>query len=304
MTKALGQEGNEVVAKLVLDSILEVETEGGFVSGMDAHRLLQGAQREAGAQGVLARLSLEAIQYGQALDMSDSLQLSARMYHYNRVPASPFWKRRFPSAGAVAEHLQARRLAKGRLLPDQEGTPADTSGWLSWSAADRARPPGAREYKLYVSPRCDQLREALAATLEAASQAGGRHLKVGNDVYQILRPDKMVAYFDRFENVQEAARQIDKRLQGMAAHGVPFTAALDEAGLLSWGMDPPRRTYLLSWQGPSWRRWITDRLAAALLSAKSAPPGAVEPWQFALDRLRLEGIDTDTWAPAQALWDG
>jgi hypothetical protein len=307
MTRALGLEAKEAVAKLVMDRILEIETADGFVSGVDAHRLVQGEQRDAGADGLLARLSREAIQYGQALDIADSLKLSTRMYFYNRLPASPYWKRRFPSTDPSAEHLHAHRWGKSGLVPDRPAARADTppnpSGWLSWSAPAHAKAPGAREYKLYVSPRADQIGEALAATLEAASQTGARHLKVGNDIYQLLRPDKLVAYFDRFEDVQAAAGQIARRLHGSPAHGVPFTAALEETGLLSWGMDPPRGTHLLAWQGPSWRRWITDRLAVALLSAKSAPGGPVEPWQFALDRLRLEGIDTNTWVPAQTLWD-
>ena len=33
------------------------------------------------------------------------------------------------------------------------------------------------------------------------------------------------------------------------------------------------------------------------------PPGdTVEPWRFALERLRCEGIDVDEWTPSATLW--
>ena len=44
------------------------------------------------------------------------------------------------------------------------------------------------------------------------------------------------------------------------------------------------------------------RLARDLLSARQAAVPGAEPWRFALDRLRLEGIDTDTWTPGALLW--
>jgi hypothetical protein len=31
--------------------------------------------------------------------------------------------------------------------------------------------------------------------------------------------------------------------------------------------------------------------------------GSLEPWQYALARLELEGIDASTWAPPADLWD-
>jgi hypothetical protein len=42
------------------------------------------------------------------------------------------------------------------------------------------------------------------------------------------------------------------------------------------------------------------RLARDLLAARQA--AAPEPWRFALDRLRLEGVDTETWTPGALLW--
>jgi hypothetical protein len=30
----------------------------------------------------------------------------------------------------------------------------------------------------------------------------------------------------------------------------------------------------------------------------------VEPWRFALERVRLDGVDTTTWTPGALLWKG
>src|SRR4029077_16193702 len=129
------------------------------------------------------------------------------------------------------------------------------------------------------------------------------------------RADKIVADLDSFEQVEEVGRALDERLgdvsgQGGAvtaglwrdggvswAQGVPFTADLCRDGLVSWGMDPHQPPVLAGHEYVSWRRWITNRLASALLDARDVPPAGVEPWRFALQRVRQEGIDTGTWTP-------
>jgi hypothetical protein len=93
------------------------------------------------------------------------------------------------------------------------------------------------------------------------------------------------------------------------AQGVPFTSEIAGDGLLSWGMDPPSSEWTALAKGAeSWRLWLTHRLARALLSARGAAvadtgeTAEIEPWRFALERVRLEGIDTDSWTPGGGLW--
>jgi hypothetical protein len=69
-------------------------------------------------------------------------------------------------------------------------------------------------------------------------------------------------------------------------------------------MDPPDEdgSVWRGWSGrESWRLWLARRLASALVTAQamgSTTNGpSDEAWRFALDRLRLEGVDTDTWTP-------
>jgi hypothetical protein len=114
-------------------------------------------------------------------------------------------------------------------------------------------------------------------------------------------------YFNQFADLQEVALKIISRLEGCPAHGVPFTAELAGAGLLSWGIDPAGDPKAPTWlSGESWRGKLCDRLAMAIVQARVRERSEVNPEtsplrdsvQFALQRLRLEGIDTSTWTPA------
>jgi hypothetical protein len=164
------------------------------------------------------------------------------------------------------------------------------------------RDDNALTYKLYVSPVCNELREAFTATAEAVSNSAAFHWKVGNDVFGLLRPDKIVAHFYEFADLQNAAADILERLEGCTAHGVPFTAEIAGRGLLSWGVDPPAEEHTVRWlERESWRGRICNLLARALSLSKTSPQNGVSASQFAMERARLEGIDTDTWSPTSAL---
>jgi hypothetical protein len=137
-----------------------------------------------------------------------------------------------------------------------------------------------------------------------AEDVGAVALKVGNDAPSLLRPDKIVLYFADLDSVSAGAARLAHELAGCPVHGVPFTAELAGSdGLLSFGIDPPRPEHAIAWQErESWRLWLTNRLAVALLAARR-DGGTLEPWQYALARLELEGIDPSTWAPPADLWD-
>jgi hypothetical protein len=105
------------------------------------------------------------------------------------------------------------------------------------------------------------------------------------------------------QQLAELAAAAAPALSGCPPHGVPFTAALTPDGLLSWGVDPPRSSCLPGWRGvESWRLWVTDRLARALLRARSLGCADLPPWRYARLRLALEGVDTAEWLPADVDW--
>jgi hypothetical protein len=214
--------------------------------------------------GVIARLSLAALRHAEFLDLSDSRQLAARLYYYNRAPATPDWTRRLSNPSLAAAYVR---------LPANDADQALSGGWFIWLP----RQPGA--HKLYISPTCEHLAEVFCAT-RALRPTG---LKLGANVHNLVRPDKLMAYFATIDELHESAERLATKFKGCPAHGVPFTAEIAGDGLLSWGIDRPRT---------SWRRWLTRKLARAMLAA----PHGSDQARFALQRTRDTGIHPDPWS--------
>ncbi len=300
---------------------------GRFVSGAAAMGLLVGAptavEGAAGAAGMLAELSHAALRHGEELARTlpgiEARELSLRLYGYNRRPLTPAWRRALPSPAAVRGYLGVAPGGACHGLAARfwhEEPPAAGAVWLHWRSRSPAMPAGLSSfsggagpaatgrptYKLYVGVPAEALPEAFGAILDGLAAAGAPGFKVGAGAAGLLRPDKLVAYFPAFEGLAAAAAALGERLEGLAPQGVPFSAAVGSGGLLSWGVDPPGLGGG-GWdpQRTSWRLWLTDRLARALLAAVRAE-AALAPWRFAVERVRLEGVDPATWVPAGGLW--
>jgi hypothetical protein len=271
---------------------------------------LGGGHGEATGEGrtaAISAISINALRYGQALLLDDPALLAWRLYSYNRQPLTPAWRRSLPTSAAVERHLGIDRGGASRKLLDGAWTPLAMEGWLSWQSRSRSAAASRSEgptWKLYVSPRAEALAESFPAVLAALTAARASQFKVGWDAGGLLRPDKIVSYFPSWERLAEAAGAVLERLEGVPAQGVPFTAEVGGAGLVSWGVDPPAiERSALGGGRESWRVWVAQRLAWSLLTARRAGESSgLEPWRFALDRVRLEGVDTATWTPSAALW--
>jgi hypothetical protein len=303
----LGETAPRLISRLVADGVLEIELDGTFVSGPAALTELGELGGEAGGssgEGRIAAISVAALRYGQALPLDDPFLLAWRLYSYNRQPLTPAWQRRLPTAEAVERWLGIDRGGANRKLLDGAWSPLSMDGWLSWQSRSRSAATGhagGPTWKLYVSPRPEALAESFGAVLAALTAARAAQFKVGRDAGGLLRPDKIVSYFPSWERLAAAAGAVLERLDGVPAQGVPFTAEVGGAGLVSWGVDPPEaERSTLGGGRESWRVWVAQRLAWSLLAARGE--SGTEPWRFALDRVRLEGVDTDTWAPSAALW--
>src|SRR5579863_926762 len=240
--RSLGERCDQVIGQMILDGIFVIEAGGEMLFGPAARALVCTEQVESGPETSLAALSRRALEYAEALEITDAVVLSARIYMYNHLPVSPRWRHLLPDQAAVERHLgilngaTARMLERGwKRLPSAGGV----QGWTAWQSQralhDHDSPT---TYKLYVSPACSELRAGFQATAEAAAQSRAFHLKVGSNIYGLLRPDKIVVYFREFADLQETAACILEKLEHCPAHGVPFTAEVAEAGLLSWGIDP------------------------------------------------------------------
>jgi hypothetical protein len=301
---------DSAVAALVLDAVLEIDLDGTFVSGPAALGALYGSHAGEHDRNRLAALSVEAVCYAAALPIEDAGELAARLYMFHRLPVSRRSLSRWPDADAVAEFLGLKRDGENRCVLDQayatdDDGPANAS-WWRWSRRDQQPlSSGSRPvYKLYVSPLPAGARTAVTALVETLQVAPCTNFKIANGAFGLARPDKIVCHFSDSEQLMRFARSLDERLGGLAAHGVPFSAALRDDGLLSWGIDPPVDPDLPEGVEPqSWRLWVSERLAAGILAARRAGATGTESWRFALARLELDGVDTETWLAAPSIWD-
>lgn len=294
-----GEEGGLLrrIVALVADGVLDVDTGNGFVTGGDGLEELTGGRSQGEPFDLLGGLARSALLYAEALGLDDRELLAERLYAFGRLPLSPHWERRFPDAAAVLAEVGGMDRPGWRRL-----RPRDV--WICWQrrGADPRRDAQAATFKLYLSPRPESLAEAFAALPEALDRGRALQLKVGASATGLLRPDKLVTYFATEEDLFEAADLVGRRLEGLPVHGVPFSAPAGGSGLLSWGLDPPAARRLLSWRPrSSWRSWVVDRLAAAMVEAREERPQA-PAWRSALARLELEGVDTASWTPDRVLW--
>ena len=288
------------VVDLVLDGILEIESEVGFVSGADALDLLPATVPEPG--GALSR---EALLHAQELETNDPQRLAEALYHYNHIPISPFWRARFAGPDVILAHVGADRGSLHGILDRDWTFSDDSSAWLAWRSLLAPLPghPSAATYKLYVSPRPERIADAFEALVRVLALVPAT-FKMGNSAAGLLRPDKLVAYFATRQELDEAASLLLRELAGCDPHGVPFTGTVDAGGLLSWGLDPPESERKLAWMPRmSWRSWIAQRLAGALSIAKAARTApTAEAWRFALARIQRFGVDVASWTPRPGLW--
>jgi hypothetical protein len=316
----LAADNGAAISRLVLDQVLEIADGERFLCGAEAYELLHGPSASRSANGAVQQLSIRALQYGAALNLADPFELSLRLYNYHRLPITSRWRNACPNRQAVAERLGVGTGGRYAAFvsshwhetrdadDDAKNEEPEHAGWLSWVNRHHQGAAGATPttHKLYVSPMPQFIEPVFAVTLRALADTRALQLKIGADAEGLLRPDKIVAYFESLDDLRSAADILAPRLQGVPAQGVPFTASLDEDGLLSWGVDPPASLQLLNWQPrESWRLWLTNRLANALLTAKRASPTATHrrpAWQYAMERLQLEGVDTETWTPTATLW--
>ncbi len=292
-----GSRTEDRVRQLVLDGILEVECEGSFVSGPAARKSLLGDEPYAG-RGPLAALSIEALRCVEALGELTVAETTSRLYGFGRRPITSTRKRQLYDSGVatLSGYLGGvpRDVDRYWVL-----SPVTNAHWVMWRPVRSMDHGEPARFKMYVSPGLDRIAETFDATAAILGQvAGVRGLKLGRGPSGLTRPDKLVAYFSRLDDLHEAGTSLQRRLAGCEVHGVPFTAALSDDGLLSWGADRPRQ---VAGEPESWRLWIASKLAQHFDTARTSEAKGAQ-WRFVLDRLRLDGVNTETWAPDVAYW--
>jgi hypothetical protein len=237
-------------------------------------------------------LSEAALRYGAALGLNDAAALTVRLYGYHRWPLSPKLVMSLPGQHELRQCVLKEGPAE--LTRHWRSQRHETrGGWLSWVRRDELARFPAIAHKLYVSPDPTSVRDALRELVPELTLSRCVRFKVGATPAFLARPDKLVAYFSDREAALEVAEALKSRIDGLAAHGVPFSCPVDPAGVLSWGVDPPHVPGELR----SWRTWLCAEIAEAMTSC-----GPGDRLAAARRRLAMLGIDPDSWEPRPELW--
>jgi hypothetical protein len=237
--------------------------------------------------GRIAAISCRALFLAVALPTDDTARVARWLYRYGTLPREPEVERDFgPGDDPIAVlGLTPGGIARQRLDSTYEAT--TYPGWLGFA---RAPAPGEAPagYKLYVSPRPEALATAFPVIAAVFAAMGVRAFKVGRSLEGLLRPDKIVAYFNARPHLDEVAAALSTALADCPAQGVPFTAEVGADGLLSWGTDPPAGGSALSW-----RSWVTRQVATALMATR--PAIGEDAVAAALRTVATAGVDPVEW---------
>jgi hypothetical protein len=295
---------SKTIAQLILDGILEIEDEGNFVSGTSAVKSIFGQilSQEAGIPGRLSVLSTQAIGYGLLLGGLDMRLLSRKLYSYNTLPWDEQARSAFTAKHSVKEFLFSTggKEIKNLLKNSWEPTNLEEKKyWFSWWKQKREiKLTGySRQvtFKLYISPAIEYIPKVFEQAVRILSASDAFSFKIGSTIEGLIRPDKMVAYFCSKAALMDVADLLKKELGGVTAHGVPFTAQIDESGILSWGIDPADSEVLPSVEAGSWRMKVTDQLALAIGQARADQLDIGRSIQFIRTKLLTLGISTTDW---------
>lgn len=294
------------LASLVLDGILEMESDKEYICGPLARNLIATVNTASVSRSVHSNLSRAALSLALEVPGNDATILSSWLYNYNTTPASPQWLKQIGSDDEMRRKLGLDKHSRNyrALAADYDNN--RNHAWDSWFHRSRfdSTDHAHLGYKLYISPHPGVLVEAYDSIVEALVDLGVAAFKLGRGSFGLLRPDKLVVYADDWNSLCQIADRMKKVLGSMTAHGVPFTAPFTDNGLLSWGMDPPPEARLSSLGiEESWRFWTCNKLARAVLNARTARLDKEQSLKYVETRLLIEGIDPQQWLPTATIWN-
>jgi len=296
---------NATLAKLVLEGIFEIEHDDRFVSGSAAQEILYTSQHRYGniLNDGIAGLSTNAIQYGLHLNQLDVRSVASRLYCYNTLPLTREKENLFLQVEDVEAFLRVGKndpLAWEMEKHWDKHLPTEKYHWIAWNRKKQARRHQAEDavYKIYISPVLHDFPEVFRKTVRVLTQSKAFSFKTGTDRHGLLRPDKFVTYFHSLEDLGHASIMLKEELADYQAQGVPFTAQLDDKGMISWGIDPANKDVLENFEGGSWRASVSEKLASAIVQAKGEGLAKDKALEFVLNKISLEGIDPINWIPA------
>jgi hypothetical protein len=294
-------EVNLTMAKLVLEGIFEIKVEQRFYCGFAAQNFLYEFQeRDLDRKHPLLEMSSGAIQYAIQLNEADTASLANKLYAYNTMPLFFMPANALNTFKEVEEFLRIGKngpLDRELLKNWNKHEPDQKYNWISWSRKQNRRHDARSRstYKIYISPVLEELPDVFEKAVRVLSGSDAFSFKIGMNREGLLRPDKFVVYFTEFDHLVAAADRLGPVLKEHKAQGVPFTASLDDSGMLSWGTDGATAELMKNGERGSWRAIVTEKLAASISLSKTEKLSPGESVDFVLKKMMLEGVDPMTW---------
>jgi len=305
---APGEKAHSTIIQLVLDHILEIEYDQSFVGGSAAMKWIYRDHSYYFPDEVnhIAKISLQSIHYAYCMNITDIRTLAAKIYTAHTQPMDSRKRLAFFTAESIFEFLVPAADKELNFLLNENwlaGNNGVNPAWFSWNSKKHQRShldaKTQPNLKLYISPRQEDFPAVFKKSLRILSTTSAFCFKTGATIAGLLRPDKMVVYFEKERDLHFAASLLKPALGEFNAQGVPFSCQLDEKGLLSWGMDPPGKSSNNNPDGSSWRYRISYQLAVAIIEAKNEGLTLSECLPFLKYKLENIGVDMKNWSPLQ-----
>ena len=313
--KGTKEEKEQFTIQLVLDCVLDVKSDDGFISGVEAvNRVLLPSPHavhfadQKGRKTHTQTVSDRALYFAFNSALTQPIKISFLLYNFNRVPMNHRWKQIIPDEGALCKYLDLREdgswtkmpewIAPQKIRLDQKGQPnVFDLYWRSWNLKNREISKDMPSYKVYFSPLPRYLPDVFRIVRGEAANSEAFFMKVGRNLTGILRADKLIVYFARFDLAFDFARRMSETLAHFESQATPFSFQVHpESSLVSMGVDPPR----ILGERYSWRLYMTSKLSLAIQGARRTK--AKDPRGYVNTYMGMLGIDTIDWRPAREDW--
>jgi hypothetical protein len=251
------------------------------------------------------RLSWKAIELATEHPSKDLREITSFLYFYNRLPLDRTWCRQMndvQTAGKlVGLDIRHTWPNSRKYFPKH---PTDVNPvWYFWYPNGRdTRTYGRGTIKLYVCPYFADMEIVIHTLGRCLDDSGAKAVKVGLSPAALLRPDKLIFYFDEFAAAMDLGSKLNAQVCIQRAQATPFSYLLDTSGLTAIGYDPPATArWLDGGHGNSWRLWIAEVVADQILRRRAAN-NPIEAISRGIQRC---GINPLTWQPlgsAMTIW--
>jgi hypothetical protein len=308
-----GPELQRIIVRLILDGVLEVDSDGTFISGLEALNRVMSPPKPDAAD-VTGETNFTRVVSGTALDFAlasvytHPRDLSWILYNFNRLPMHRIRRRLLHDESSVARFFDLDAEGRWPGMPDSvRPIPPDRNEdgeylpffqiWRSWRIGRRRRGKEELGYKVYFSPLPGDAPAVFKIVRDRAAEAGAHAMKTARVVSALLRPDKLIVYFTRISTALRFADSMLDATHPYRGQGVPFTYQTDpRSPLISVGVDPPGAFGIEN----SWRRYVTDRLALAIQGAHRSDAEDVRG--YIRSYMNMFGVDVDEWRPVKRDW--